>query len=261
MLTEPVVSPVSGASDRGWPQATYTGFGNRLRLERERRRISLASIAANTKIGLTLLQGLERDDVSRWPSGIFRRSFIRAYAEAVGLDADAIAREFFGHFQDKAETPRVVSAGSAPGGARRTTGDPVLRLTLADRGAAFTSRRVLQAMLRRAAAAAWDVGVLMAIGLTLFRSLHQFWMPLAIATLGYYVAGIVLLGNTPGVCLFAPGSARAGADRLTALVSLPKAVTSAIRRGLMFERFGRISDGSTASELQPTVPQDRFGIS
>src|SRR5207247_10509654 len=92
-LTEPV-SPVSGPSDRGWPQATHAGFGNRLRLERERRRISLASIAANTKIGLTLLQGLERDDVSRWPSGIFRRSFIRAYAEAVGLDAVQIARGY-----------------------------------------------------------------------------------------------------------------------------------------------------------------------
>ena len=260
-LTEPVVSPVSGPSDRGWPQATHAGFGNRLRLERERRRISLASIAANTKIGLTLLQGLERDDVSRWPSGIFRRSFIRAYAEAVGLDADEIAREFLEHFPDKAEAPPVAPPGSTPGGARRTSRDPVLRLALADPGAAFTSKRVLRAMLRRAAAAAWDVGVLMAIGLTLFRTLHQFWMPLAIATLGYYVAGIVLLGNTPGVCLFAPGSARDGADRLTALVSLPTAVMSAIRRGLTFERFSRISNGSTASELQPTVPQDRFGVS
>src|SRR6267143_1943281 len=170
-LTEPVVSPVSGPSDRGWPQATHSGFGNRLRLERERRRISLASIAANTKIGLTLLQGLERDDISRWPSGIFRRAFIRAYAEAVGLDGDAIAREFLEHFPDPAESPRVASAGTARGGARRTSGDPMLRLTLGDAGAAFTSRRVLQAMLRRAAAAAGDVGVLMAIGLTLFRAL------------------------------------------------------------------------------------------
>ena len=63
-------------------------FGARLRMERERRRITLASIAANTKIGLHLLEGLERGQVARWPSGIFRRSFIRVYAEAVGLDPD-----------------------------------------------------------------------------------------------------------------------------------------------------------------------------
>src|SRR3989442_11289217 len=132
-LIELVVPPVSGLPARGRPQAAAAGFGNRLRLERERRRITLASIAANTKIGLTLLQGLERDDVSRWPSGIFRRSFIRAYAEAVGLDAGAIAREFLELFPD-------------PAGARRTSGDPMLRLTLADPGAAFTAGRILEAV-------------------------------------------------------------------------------------------------------------------
>jgi transcriptional regulator with XRE-family HTH domain len=260
-LIEPVVPPVSGLPACGRPQATDAGFGNRLRLERERRRITLASIAANTKIGLTLLQGLERDDVSRWPSGIFRRSFIRAYAEAVGLDADAIMREFLELFPDPAEPPRVVSAGSAPAGALSTSGNPVLRLTLADAGATFTRGRVLEAVRRRLAAAAWDVGVLMAVGLTLFMPLHQFWRPLAIAMLGYYVASIVLLGNTPGVCLFAPMSARDGAHRLRTLVSLLKAVMSAIRRGLMFERFSRTRQDGTASELQPTIPQDRFGVS
>ena len=67
-------------------------FGAATALERERRRITLASIAANTKIGLHLLEGLERGQRPRWPSGIFRRSFIRAYAEAIGLDPDEITR-------------------------------------------------------------------------------------------------------------------------------------------------------------------------
>ena len=75
-------------------------FGKRLRLERERRRITLDSIAANTKIGVALLKGLERDDVSRWPSGIFRRSFIREYTAAIGLDPDETAREFLERFPD-----------------------------------------------------------------------------------------------------------------------------------------------------------------
>ena len=66
-------------------------FGVRLRRERERRRIALASIAENTKISGSLLEDLERGNVSRWPSGIFRKAFIRAYASAVGLDPDATA--------------------------------------------------------------------------------------------------------------------------------------------------------------------------
>src|SRR3954463_2231629 len=75
-------------------------FGRRLRRERERRQIALASIADNTKIAVSLFEDLERDDVSRWPSGIFRRSFIRAYAKAVGLDPDETTREFLERFPD-----------------------------------------------------------------------------------------------------------------------------------------------------------------
>ena len=88
-------------------------FGARLRHERERRKIALRSIAENTKIGLNLLEGLERDNVSRWPSGIFRRSFIRAYAEAIGLDPEPIVREFLERHPD----PLALKAPAVPTGA------------------------------------------------------------------------------------------------------------------------------------------------
>lgn len=78
-------------------------FGPRLRQERERRHISLESIAANTKISLSLLQGLERDDVKRWPSGIFRRAFVRSYAQAIGMDPEAVVREFDERFPDPSD--------------------------------------------------------------------------------------------------------------------------------------------------------------
>jgi cytoskeletal protein RodZ len=78
-------------------------FGSRLRYERERRQIALKSIAESTKIGITLLEGLERDNVSRWPSGIFRKSFVRSYALAVGLDPDPIVREFIERYPDPLE--------------------------------------------------------------------------------------------------------------------------------------------------------------
>jgi cytoskeletal protein RodZ len=96
-------------------------FGARLRYERERRQIPLRSIAEDTKIGVSLLEGLERDDVSRWPSGIFRKSFIRAYAEAIGLDPDSVAREFVERYPDPLEvdiitpvTPLPSSSSSGP---------------------------------------------------------------------------------------------------------------------------------------------------
>ena len=69
-------------------------FGARLRSERERQQIALRTIADRTKIKLSLLEALERDDVSQWPRGIFRRSHVRAYALAIGLDPDAVVREF-----------------------------------------------------------------------------------------------------------------------------------------------------------------------
>jgi transcriptional regulator with XRE-family HTH domain len=101
-------------------------FGPRLRQERERRQISLKSIAANTKISQSLLEALERDDVSRWPSGIFRRAFLRSYATAIGVDADATWKEFAERFPEEtggepgtpAQPPapaQRVSVGSAPG--------------------------------------------------------------------------------------------------------------------------------------------------
>jgi len=69
-------------------------FGARLRQQREQRQISLTTIAEQTKIKMSLLEGLERDDISQWPIGIFRRAFVRSYATAVGLDANAVVQEF-----------------------------------------------------------------------------------------------------------------------------------------------------------------------
>src|SRR5215218_8945231 len=92
-------------------------FGARLRHERERRQISLSQIAERTKIRASLFEALERDDASHWPSGIFRRSFMRAYAESLGLDADLTVREFLERFPDPAAPAALDAAPSAPGAA------------------------------------------------------------------------------------------------------------------------------------------------
>jgi transcriptional regulator with XRE-family HTH domain len=69
-------------------------LGARLRQRREERGIALATIAQQTKIKESLLEGLEKDDLSQWPSKLYRRAFVRAYAQAVGLDPEVVTQEF-----------------------------------------------------------------------------------------------------------------------------------------------------------------------
>jgi transcriptional regulator with XRE-family HTH domain len=69
-------------------------FGPRLRRERERRGISLEHIAALTNVGIDLWIGLEKNDFSQWPGGLFARAFVRDYANVIGLDADEVVADF-----------------------------------------------------------------------------------------------------------------------------------------------------------------------
>jgi hypothetical protein len=75
-------------------------FGARLRSQRERRHVSLSAIAAETKINTALLEALERDDVSRWPYGVFRRAYFRSYVRAIGLESEPLLKEFLELYPD-----------------------------------------------------------------------------------------------------------------------------------------------------------------
>lgn len=69
-------------------------LGRELKRAREAAGISLSEMATRTKIAVTALEALERDDYSRLPGGIFGRSFVRSYAVEVGADPDAIVSRF-----------------------------------------------------------------------------------------------------------------------------------------------------------------------
>jgi transcriptional regulator with XRE-family HTH domain len=86
-------------------------IGVRLRQQRERQQIALTDIAERTKINRSLLEGLERDDLSNWPAGIFRRSFIRAYAQAIGLEPESVVRDFLEVYPDPTEVVAAAPAG------------------------------------------------------------------------------------------------------------------------------------------------------
>ena len=186
----------------------------RLRRERERRQIALSSISANTKINVSLFESLERGDVSRWPSGIYRRSFVRAYAQAIGLDPDEVAREFAEQFPDPSEPPAATD-GTATPAATKPIEPPVplphshpasrstVRVKIPEPGRPFVRGHLLTGVRERLIAVACDGGVVVAIALCVFIVCGEFWLPLGVTMLAYYLGGILVLGNTPGVCLWA----------------------------------------------------------
>jgi transcriptional regulator with XRE-family HTH domain len=77
---------------------TLDAFASNLRRTRLQRGITLAQIAESTKVAEDLLEGLEQNDFSLWPSGIYARAFITQYALAIGVDAEVTVDEFCRHF-------------------------------------------------------------------------------------------------------------------------------------------------------------------
>lgn len=57
-----------------------------LKSEREKRRITLAQIAAETRISLRHLESLEEGRFNDLPGGIYSRAFLRAYCETLNLE-------------------------------------------------------------------------------------------------------------------------------------------------------------------------------
>jgi transcriptional regulator with XRE-family HTH domain len=154
-------------------------FGEQLKRHRERCGITLQSIAQNTKVAASLYAGLERGDCSRWPTGIYSRAYVRAYAEAVGLNPTDTLEEFNATFGPTTTAPHPPGVPVHPQTSLRQ-----LRLSMAEDPAIHSER-----MLRRAALAAVElvVGCLIAslahVGLG-----ANLWVTLS-CVLGYFVAG------------------------------------------------------------------------
>ncbi|HEY7500074.1 MAG TPA: helix-turn-helix transcriptional regulator [Vicinamibacterales bacterium] len=179
-------------------------FGPRLRAERERRGISIETIASVTKVGGDLWDGLERNDFSRWPSGIFARAFVRDYARAIGLDADETVNEFcrlfaigdrrssrllqaqatlLGHSLDYAE-----SGGVPPDGDRRSNTHEL-----------DESRRVRARLAARTLSTAIDAGASLGLaGAVALVTGLNFWAVAGMITVMYYTVMTIAFGSSPG---------------------------------------------------------------
>lgn len=186
------------------PMSDRHTFGPRLRSERERRGISLDTIAIATKVSADLWEGLERNDFSRWPSGIFARAFIRDYARAVGLDADEVVDEFCRLFpigdrrasrliKAQAElighNPALTETMLPPEGDRRTP----------DLTAEEHARAVAARFAARTVAAAIDTSCALLASASIAVPLSiSFWATAGVVTLLYYGIATVALGHTLG---------------------------------------------------------------
>jgi cytoskeleton protein RodZ len=94
--------PAAPGGAAGWKSGT--DFGSKMRRAREERGLTLRRIADVTKISVSALEALERDDISRLPGGIFSRAFVRSYAVEIGLDPEETVREFLARFPDDSVT-------------------------------------------------------------------------------------------------------------------------------------------------------------
>lgn len=164
-------------------------FAAALRHQRERRGITLDEVAEQTKINVALLAGLERAELSRWPTGIFRRAFVRSYASAIGLDPDTIVASFSRLFPESEDG--IVNVSSFD---RVAPPHESLRLTLASH-----PRPSMRIVALRAAAVVIDVlcvatcgAVAAALGIASFSA-----VALAAGAV-YFAAGTLALEASPG---------------------------------------------------------------
>jgi cytoskeletal protein RodZ len=87
-------------------------LGSYLRNAREARQLTLEAVAAQTKIRAQLWRDLEANDLKRWPKQeVYRRGFLRSYANAVGLRPDDVFAQYSLQYPG---TPMAAGAAPAP---------------------------------------------------------------------------------------------------------------------------------------------------
>ena len=159
-------------------------FGPRLKAHRERQGITLQDIADSTKIGLSLLSSLERNDLSQWPKGIFRRAFLRSYTRAIDIPFEPVWAEFSQLFPEDGSAPTLA----------RISQSPPLRLTF-DGGA----RRGIPTR-QNLIAAVVDLSVVLAVGLSIaWLSGLTAWTMIALTGVVYLAASTAFAGGSLSV--------------------------------------------------------------
>jgi transcriptional regulator with XRE-family HTH domain len=216
-------------------------FGLELRRARERKGLTLEQVSERTKVSVAHFAGLEHGDISRWPSGIFGRAFVRGYASAVGLDPEELVAAFARIYPESPDGHRVSRPPEwspkevQPAGPPETPADrepepSALRLVL-DAAASMPRPNRLELSALRVAAALGDVLLPLAAagGAAFVAGREWFWITAACVGIAGHLVVFGLFGATPGTWLLrrrreAADNARLGAQsrrRTEAEIGLP----------------------------------------
>lgn len=153
-----------------------------LKTTRERRGLTLAEIAAVTKVCPSHFAALERGDLRGWPKGLFRRAFFRGYVEMVGWPVAEAMDEFVRLFPDD---------GGAAANAAAADDSPRLALDASWRGTAMP-------VVWRLAAAAIDAAVVTGLAVAVaWPAEADLAMAAAVASAGYFTLATLVFGESP----------------------------------------------------------------
>lgn len=162
-------------------------FCRALKAARESKGISLDAISEATKVASSYFVALERGDISRWPTGIFRRSFFRDYVRAIGLPMGETCDAFVRAFPDdehgllvksepRPESPATSPVAAAPADEARLAFDPAWhgpRASILSRllATGIDAAVVLIAAIAAAWATSFDTSTAAAVGAVAYFSL------------------------------------------------------------------------------------------
>lgn len=97
------------------------GIGETLREARVRQRVNIEELEQSTKIRAKYLRALENEEFGLLPGPTYVKSFLRTYAEKLGLDAQLLVEEFRARHEPPEPVELQPLASSPPAGRRPPT--------------------------------------------------------------------------------------------------------------------------------------------
>jgi cytoskeleton protein RodZ len=82
-------------------------IGDSLREARMREHLDIADVEARTKIRAKYLRALENEEFGMLPGPTFVKTFLRTYAEALGLDPQALVEEYRSTYESREEAEQM----------------------------------------------------------------------------------------------------------------------------------------------------------
>src|ERR671934_1784101 len=99
-------------------------IGETLREARMRQHLDIADLEAKTKIRAKYLRALENEEFGMLPGPTFVKTFLRTYAEALGLDPQVLVEEYRATYEPREEAEHLQQLGPTVARDRRRVAPP-----------------------------------------------------------------------------------------------------------------------------------------